>query len=51
LNAKDFGIPQDRKRVYITATKTNPISFPISLNVSRHEKTVALDVLETGYPT
>jgi DNA (cytosine-5)-methyltransferase 1 len=47
LNAKDFGIPQDRKRVYITATKTNPIS----LNVSRHEKTVALDVLETGYPT
>jgi DNA (cytosine-5)-methyltransferase 1 len=47
LNAKDFGIPQDRKRIYITGTKNNPISldfFPNSyIKLSQ--------ILETGHPT
>jgi DNA (cytosine-5)-methyltransferase 1 len=47
LNARDFGIPQDRKRVYITGTKTNPIS----LNFPRNNKSVLLNILETGCPT
>ena len=47
LNAKDFGVPQDRKRVYITGTKTNPIS----LNFPRNNKSVLLNILEAGCPT
>ncbi|MTJ18616.1 MULTISPECIES: DNA (cytosine-5-)-methyltransferase [unclassified Dolichospermum] len=47
LNARDFGVPQDRKRVYITGTKTNPIS----LNFPRNNKSVLLNILETGCPT
>jgi DNA (cytosine-5)-methyltransferase 1 len=47
LNAKDFGVPQDRKRVYIAGTKTNAIS----LNFSKNAKPRLLDILETGCPT
>ena len=47
LNARDFGVPQDRKRVYITGTKTNSIS----LNFPRNNKSVLLNILETGCPT
>jgi DNA (cytosine-5)-methyltransferase 1 len=47
LNARDFGVPQERKRVYITGTKTNPIS----LNFPRNNKSVLLNILETGCPT
>ncbi|MEA5577789.1 DNA (cytosine-5-)-methyltransferase [Anabaena sp. UHCC 0451] len=47
LNARDFGVPQDRKRVYITGTKTNPIS----LNFPRNNKSVLLNILQTGCPT
>jgi len=47
LNARDFGVPQDRKRVYITGTKTNPIS----LNFPRNNKSVLANILETGCPT
>jgi DNA (cytosine-5)-methyltransferase 1 len=47
LNARDFGVPQDRKRVYITGTKINPIS----LNFPRNNKSVLLNILETGCPT
>jgi DNA (cytosine-5)-methyltransferase 1 len=47
LNARDFGVPQDRKRVYITGTKTNPIS----LNFPRNNKSVLLNILEAGCPT
>ena len=47
LNARDFGVPQDRKRVYITGTKTNPIS----LNFPRNNKSVLSNILETGCPT
>lgn len=47
LNAKDFGVPQDRKRVYIAGTKTNAIS----LNFSKNAKPRLLDILETGCST
>ena len=47
LNARDFGVPQDRKRVYITGTKTNSIS----LNFPRNNKSVLLNILEAGCPT
>jgi DNA (cytosine-5)-methyltransferase 1 len=47
LNARDFGVPQDRKRVYITGTKINPIS----LNFPRNNKSVLSNILETGCPT
>ncbi|MDB9452951.1 DNA (cytosine-5-)-methyltransferase [Dolichospermum circinale] len=47
LNAKDFGVPQDRKRVYIAGTKTNAIS----LNFSKNAQPRLLDILETGCPT
>ncbi|MFN7659192.1 MAG: DNA cytosine methyltransferase, partial [Dolichospermum sp.] len=40
LNAKDFGVPQDRKRVYIAGTKTNAIS----LNFSKNAKPRLLDI-------
>jgi len=47
LNAKDFGVPQDRKRVYIAGTKKNAIS----LDFYKNAKTRLLDILETGCPT
>lgn len=47
LNAKDFGVPQDRKRVYIAGTKKNAIS----LDFHKNAKTRLLDILETGCPT
>jgi DNA (cytosine-5)-methyltransferase 1 len=47
LNAKDFGVPQDRKRVYIAGTKTNAIS----LNFSKNAQPRLLNILETGCPT
>lgn len=46
LNSKDFGVPQDRKRIYIVGTFENVVdlnTFPIS-------KKVLGDVLEEGYP-
>ena len=47
LNAKNFGVPQERKRVYIVGTKKE------RPNLERFEKTYRLlgDVLETGLPT
>jgi DNA (cytosine-5)-methyltransferase 1 len=47
LNAKDFGIPQDRKRIYIAGTRNNAIS----LNFTENKKPRLLDILETGCPT
>jgi DNA (cytosine-5)-methyltransferase 1 len=47
LNAQDFGIPQDRKRVYIVGTKNNAIS----LTFSKDAKPRLLDILETGCAT
>ncbi|HLP88344.1 MAG TPA: DNA (cytosine-5-)-methyltransferase [Nostocaceae cyanobacterium] len=47
LNARDFSIPQDRKRIYIVGTKTNPIS----LNFEQNNQTKLLDILEQGHLT
>ncbi|MGB3421877.1 MAG: DNA (cytosine-5-)-methyltransferase [Dolichospermum sp.] len=47
LNAKDFGVPQDRKRVYIAGTKKNAIS----LDFHKNAKPRLLDILETGCST
>ena len=44
LNAKDFGIPQDRKRVYITGTQ---IGFPDITNPPIASATLA-SILESG---
>lgn len=47
LNAKDFGVPQDRKRIYIVGTKK---SAPDLENFDSIHTTLA-DVLEKGKPT
>lgn len=46
LNAKDFGVPQDRKRIYIVGTK---ISKP-DLNYFPIKNSTVKDVLESGLP-
>nr|WP_246141433.1 DNA (cytosine-5-)-methyltransferase [Hyella patelloides] len=46
LNAKDFGIPQDRKRIYITGNKNHPVSLDFS-----SQKAIFLkDIFEIGKP-
>lgn len=47
LNSSDFGVPQDRKRIYIVGTFTE---YP---NLDNFEKSVKLvgDILEKGCPT
>lgn len=47
LNAKDFGIPQDRKRIYITGTKNTSISLDFFLISS----VKLFQILEKGHPT
>lgn len=48
LNALDFGIPQDRKRIYIVGTRTHAIF----LDTFQKSKPVSLsNILETGKPT
>ena len=47
LNSKDFGVAQERKRIYIVGTKTKKVSlddFPV-------KNSVLGDILETGLPT
>lgn len=46
LNAKDFGVPQDRKRIYIVGSKTTP---PNLLEYVPVTSTLA-DVLDYGIP-
>ncbi len=46
LNAKDFGVPQDRKRIYIVGTKTKKPD----LEKFKHTKKVLKSVLEQGLP-
>lgn len=47
LNAKDFGVPQERKRIYIVGTKKN---YP-ELSNFKYTYKVLKDVLETGLDT
>lgn len=46
LNAKNFGVPQDRKRIYIVGTKTKEPD----LEKFKHTKKVLKSVLEQGLP-
>ena len=44
LNARDFGVPQDRKRIYIVGNQQHTISLNFA-----HQKNVTLkEILETG---
>lgn len=47
LNAIDFGVPQDRKRIYIVGTLSNNVS----LDNFDHKYTFLESILETGIPT
>ena len=47
LNAKSFGVPQDRKRIYIVGTKTD---YPNLEKFTRRNSNLS-DILETGLPT
>lgn len=46
LNAKNFGVPQDRKRIYIVGTKAKAPD----LEKFKHTKNVLKSVLEQGLP-
>ncbi len=46
LNAKDFGIPQDRKRIYIAGNK----NYPISLEFSSQKQVLLKNIFEIGKP-
>ena len=47
INAKEFGIPQERKRIYIIGIKNHSISLDFFCNY----KSCLLDILEQGKPT
>lgn len=47
LNSSDFGVPQDRKRIYIVGTFNTPPNLD---NFEKSSRTVG-DILETGQPT
>lgn len=47
LNSKFFGVPQERKRIYIVGTRTETPN----LNNFPHQETKLKDILETGMPT
>ena len=47
LNAKDFGVPQNRKRIYIVGTREQSIS----LNTFPEHKTVLKDILQLNKQT
>lgn len=46
LNAKNFGIPQDRKRIYIAGNKKHPIS----LEFSNQKQVFLKNIFELGKP-
>ena len=47
LNAKDFGIPQDRQRIYIAGTRNRSIS----LNILPSKQRFLKDILQVNKPT
>lgn len=47
INSVNFGIPQNRKRVYIVGTKNKFIS----LDFKKEKQRQLIDILETGQPT
>jgi DNA (cytosine-5)-methyltransferase 1 len=46
LNAKNFGIPQDRKRIYIVGNQ----KYPISLEFTSQKQVFLKNILEMGKP-
>lgn len=46
LNAKDFGVPQDRKRVYIVGSRINNLE----LSGFKHKRRKLKDILDYGLP-
>ena len=48
LNAKDFGVPQDRKRIYIVGVKKN--KRKVNMNNFYHVDATVGDILEHGLP-
>ena len=51
LNSVDFGVPQERKRVYIVGIRKDLCELPISLDNFPIKKKNLGKVLETGKPT
>lgn len=50
LNAKDFGVPQNRKRVYIIATlKKSKFDFPEPLGISTKVKDILEELVDDKY--
>ena len=47
LNAVDFGIPQNRKRIYLVGNKFHPISLDLTITKADNLK----GILQQGYPT
>lgn len=47
LNAKDFGVPQNRQRIYLVGTR----SEPVSLDFIESKSPVLSEILESGKPT
>jgi DNA (cytosine-5)-methyltransferase 1 len=47
INAKNFGIPQDRKRIYIAGNKNHPVS----LEFSSQKQPMLKTLFEVGKPT
>jgi DNA (cytosine-5)-methyltransferase 1 len=47
INGKNFGIPQDRKRIYIAGNK----KYPISLEFSSQRQVLLKNIFEVGKPT
>lgn len=51
LNSVDFGVPQERKRIYIVGIRKDLCDKPISLDNFTNKKIKLGDILETGKPT
>ncbi len=47
LNAIDFGVPQERKRIYLVGTQIKYIDIPLSSG----KKSILRDILENGLPS
>lgn len=47
LNAIDFGVPQERKRIYLVGTQKKHIDIPLSSG----KKSILRDILENGLPS
>lgn len=51
LNSVDFGVPQERKRIYFIGIRKDLCEQPISLESFEHKKATLGKILEKGKPT